>query len=62
VDIRRPGNALFSYVSIEERIPPNHPLSRIRPLADPALHQLYGVYEVFYARDEGPLVLLANCF
>jgi hypothetical protein len=32
--------ALFSYVSIEERIPPNHPLRRIRKLVDQALAEL----------------------
>ena len=48
--------ALFSYVSIEERIPANHPLRRIRPLADQALHQLNGVFEVLYAREGRPSI------
>ena len=32
--------SLFSYVSIEDRIPANHPLRRIRKLADQALDRL----------------------
>jgi hypothetical protein len=31
---RERSGSLFSYVSIEERIPTNHPLRRIRKLAD----------------------------
>ena len=34
------SGSLFSYVSIEERIPANHPLRRIRKLADQALDRL----------------------
>jgi hypothetical protein len=34
------SGSLFSYVSIEERIPLNHPLRRIRKLADQALDRL----------------------
>jgi transposase len=50
------SSALFSYVSIEERIPANHPLRRIRPLADQALHQLNGVFEVLCAREGRPSI------
>ena len=34
------SGSLFSYVSIEERIPATHPLRRIRTLADQALDRL----------------------
>jgi hypothetical protein len=34
------SGSLFSYVSIEERIPASHPLRRIRKLADQALDRL----------------------
>ena len=34
------SGSLFSYVSIEERIPASHPLQRIRKLADHALDRL----------------------
>jgi hypothetical protein len=50
------SGALFSYVSIEERIPPNHPLRRIRKLADQALAELYGTFELLYAREGRPSV------
>jgi len=36
---RERSGSLFSYVSIEERIPASHPLRRIRMLADQALGQ-----------------------
>ncbi len=50
------SGSLFSYVSIEERIPPNHPHRRIRPLAVYALHQLKGVFGDLYAREGRPSV------
>jgi transposase len=50
------SGALFSYVSIEERIPPNHPLRRIRKLADQALAELYGTFEQLYASEGRPSV------
>jgi transposase len=50
------SSALFSYVSIDERIPANHPLRRIRLLAVQALHQLNGVFEVLYAREGRPSI------
>lgn len=34
------SGSLFSYVSIEERIPSSHPLRRIRKLADTARDRL----------------------
>jgi transposase len=50
------SGALFSTVSIEERIPPNHPLLRIRKLADQALAELYGTFELLYASEGRPSV------
>jgi transposase len=50
------SSALFSYVSIEERIPPNHPLRRIRKRADQALAELYGTFELLYASEGRPSV------
>ena len=50
------SGSLFSYVSIEERIPPTHPLRRIRRLADQALTGLHGTFEVLYAREGRPSV------
>jgi hypothetical protein len=37
---RERNGSLFSYVSIQERIPASHPLRRIRKLADQALDRL----------------------
>jgi hypothetical protein len=37
---RERSGSLFSYVSIEERIPASHPLRRIRKLTDLALDRL----------------------
>jgi transposase len=42
---------MFSYVSIEERIPTNHPLRRIRRLADQALDRLNPTFCRLYALE-----------
>jgi transposase len=46
-DIEQGG--LFSYVSMEERIPPHHPLRRVRVLLDEALASLNRDFEGVYA-------------
>jgi transposase len=46
---RERSGSLFSYVSIEERIPANHPLRRIRKLADQALVRLNLTFCELYA-------------
>jgi transposase len=50
------NGSLFSAVSIEKRIPPNHPLRRILPLANQPLHPLNGCFEMLYAREGKPSV------
>src|SRR5580692_11929241 len=40
---------LFSYVSMEQRIPPTHPLRRIRALLDEALEAMSGDFDRVYA-------------
>ncbi len=47
---------LFSYVSIEERIPTSHPLWRIRKLADRALDRLNPTFCQLYALEGRPSV------
>jgi hypothetical protein len=47
---------LFSYVSIEERIPTSHPLRRIRKLADQALDRLNPTFCRLYALEGRPSV------
>jgi transposase len=51
----QPGS-LFSYVSIEERIPASHPLRRIRKLADQALDRLNPTFCQLYALEGRPSV------
>jgi transposase len=48
--------SLFSYVSIEERIPARHPLRRIRKLADQALDRLNPTFCQLYAFKGRPSV------
>ena len=40
--------SLFSYVDLEERIPPQHPLRKIRQVVNDALASMDGEFEVFY--------------
>ena len=53
---RERSGYLFSYVSIEERIPANHPLRRIRILADQALNRLNPTFCALYAAEGRPSV------
>jgi transposase len=50
------NGSLFSYVSIEERIPASHPLRRIRKLADQALDRLNLTFCRLYALEGRPSV------
>src|SRR6516225_10296889 len=42
-------DGLFSYVSMEQRIPPTHPLRRIRALLDEALRSISRDFDRVYA-------------
>jgi transposase len=53
---RERSGSLFSYVSIEERIPASHPLRRIRKLADQALDRLNPTFCALYAAEGRPSV------
>jgi hypothetical protein len=46
----------FSCVSIDDRIPANHPLRRIRKLADQALDRLNPTFCQLYASEGRPSV------
>jgi len=48
--------ALFSYVSPEDRVPPNHPLRTIRRLVDRALGELSPQFDALYARGGRPSI------
>jgi hypothetical protein len=51
-----PTGSLFSYVSIEDRIPASHPLPRIRMLAGQALDRLNPTFCELYASEGRPSV------
>ena len=53
---RERSGSLFSYVSIEERIPASHPLRQIRKLADQALDRLNPTFCELYAVEGRPSV------
>jgi len=42
------SGSLFSYVDVEARIPPNHPLRAMRRLTDAALAKLDGAFSALY--------------
>lgn len=46
----------FSYVSLEERIPQDHPLRTIRARAETALKRLSPVFKEMYARGGRPSI------
>ena len=63
--LRERSGSLFSYVSIEERIPASHPLRRIHNLADQVLDRLNPTFCDLYAAEGQPsvppeLLLLAS--
>lgn len=48
--------ALFSYVSLEERIPTDHPLRALRPMVDRALATLSPTFDQIYADGGRPSI------
>jgi len=51
-----PQSSLFSYVSIEERIPKDHPLRRIKAQADAVLQSMNAPLEAMYAEGGRPSI------
>lgn len=47
---------MFSYISLEERVPPDHPLRPVRRLVDRALRVLSPEFEAMYARVGRPSI------
>src|SRR3984893_3753228 len=47
---------VFSYVPLENRIPRDHPLRRIRPMVDRGLHEMWTHFEALYARRGRPSI------
>lgn len=48
--------AMFSYVSIEDRIPPDHPLRSIQALVNPVLAELSPRFQAMYATRGRPSI------
>ncbi len=49
------SGSLFSYVDLEDRIPPRHPLRKIRQVVNDALATLDSEFEALYAGFGAPL-------
>jgi transposase len=49
-------SALFSYLSPEDRVPPNHPLRRMRPIVDTALKSLSAAFDEMYSAVGRPSI------
>jgi transposase len=47
---------VFSYVPLEQRIPRDHPLRRIRPMVDRGLQEMWSHFEALYARRGRPSI------
>ncbi len=50
------SRSLFSYVDLEERIPPRHPLRKIRQVVNDALASLDGEFEALYTDSGRPSI------
>lgn len=46
---KRQQDSMFSYVSLEDRVPANHPLRRIKTLIDPLLQSMSKEFDKLYA-------------
>lgn len=52
----RQQTGMFSYVSLEARVPQDHPLRPVRAMVDRALGQLSPTFEALYAADGRPSI------
>ena len=57
-DVQQPG--IFSYVSVEDRVPSDHPIRKLRVLVDTILGELDGVLAERYARVGRPSIPLEH--
>jgi transposase len=51
-----PQSGLFSYFSVEERIPTEHPLRRVKAQADAVLASMSADFEAMYASVGRPSI------
>lgn len=54
--VEEPQGAMFSYVSLEHRVPKQHPLRTIRKLVDAALMDMDGALTVMYSHTGRPSI------
>ena len=47
---------LFSYVALEDRVPPNHPLRTIRRFVEPMLRELSAKFDEIYSHEGRPSI------
>lgn len=57
-DERQPKKqeSLFSYISMEQRVPDNHPLRDIRKMVDRALTQMHDTFAKLYSHTGRPSI------
>jgi len=51
-----PQSSLFSYVSLESRIPENHPIRKVRKIVDQALEEMEPEFEGMYSSNGRPSI------
>jgi transposase len=49
-------DTMFSYVSLEARVPKKHPLRPVRAMVDEALHKLSRRFATLYAQEGRPSI------
>ena len=49
-------SAIFSYRTLEQRIPVAHPLRKLRKLVDEILETLHGEFSMLYAKTGRPSI------
>jgi len=54
--VEQTNGSLFSYVSLEDRVPPDHPLRMIRGVVNDVLSGLSGEFEKLYSRTGRPSI------
>ena len=54
--ISNPQSTMFSYISLEERVPKNHPLRKLRILVDAVLTSMDDEFNTIYAGHGRPSI------